>query len=77
MKQAAITYYACDPAKNTACKKRHCKLITPNDPLAFCDATTNPAFARSDEHGEPMVKEQITRYAEETEPGRPDRAGGK
>ncbi len=56
---AAHTYYFCNPEINKDCDKRFCAVINPFDPESFCDATTNPAFAETDLHGAPIVKETV------------------
>lgn len=46
-------WYMCDPAKNTACKKRSCK-ENPTAVFPICDRTSDPACAVMDEANQPM-----------------------
>lgn len=46
-------WYMCDPAKNTACKKRSCK-ENPTALFPICDRTSNPAYAVLNEANQHM-----------------------
>ena len=52
------TLYWCDPEKNTECAKRICKYVLTKEEGGVCEATFQPAFARTDENGKPMVYEK-------------------
>ena len=54
MKQ--ITYYKCDPEKNTECKKNGCNKGRGKSKKAFgwCKATSNPEYAVLNEEGRPI-----------------------
>ena len=51
-----ITYYVCDPEKNTECKKRGCALIRGRKKAGSfkCEATANPEYAVLNEEGRPV-----------------------
>lgn len=46
------TYYLCDPEKNAACPKTHCKFRSHD---GFCDKTTYEEYAALDQGGKPIV----------------------
>lgn len=58
--------FICDPEKNSACSKRGC-VHNPNAEFHQCSCTTNPAFARLDNYGEPMKAQP---FANVPRPGR-------
>ena len=47
------TLYACDPKKNRECRKTGC-VYWPYAIVKQCSMTTNPAYAKLDENGEPI-----------------------
>ena len=47
------TVYACDPKKNRECRKTGC-VYNRNAVVKQCSMTTNPAYAKLDENGEPI-----------------------
>ena len=48
-----LTLYACDPKKNRECRKTGC-VYWPYAIAKQCSMTTNPAYAKLDENGEPI-----------------------
>ena len=47
-------WYICDPDKNTECRKTRCH-NSQDDPQGWCDATSNPAYAKTGSDGRPLV----------------------
>lgn len=55
------TWYACDPVKNTGCKKLSC-VYNPRAKFRACARTSDPACAMLDENGEPITWEAFDDY---------------
>lgn len=53
--------YKCDPKKNTACKKTHCK-FNPAVIGGECDSTSEEQYAVLDDNGEPIIKYNFIRW---------------
>ena len=53
--------YKCDPDKNTACRKTHCKY----DPCVVngeCDSTSQEQYAVLDDNGKPIITYNFIRW---------------
>ena len=49
-----MTFYVCDPEKNTACRKDGCFRGEPNSEAA-CRMTKHVEFAKTDTEGKPII----------------------
>ena len=54
MEEARITLYLCDPEKHSKCRKTNCKYNEKSRTRA-CYETANPASAKTDDNGEPII----------------------